>query len=187
MKEEELLKIRERYTELVNLKEEVTKIKENMEELKKVPEVQKYIELYDKLNSWVYYDVKHADYKHLAESLARSKGVTPTTNIYCYIGTYQYDENMDPDKIGDFSEDMDFVSFTNIETFKSSIKVKPEDLQEFVKENIIVSPTELCQDGAMLYYMVQNEYFETCVKEGQDKAIEKCKKYAREGFVYKKF
>ena len=186
MTDSELLKIKEEYDRLVKKRNELKKVKDRMAELEKIKEIQEYIELYKKYESScrnaLDENLEQKTNFDLACRAVTTSNITPTTNIYCYIATCKRNEDGDLEEVEKYSSNMDVAVFANIESLKSKTYVIPSELQTFINNNVIIYPQDHSIDGSTCFYYAQEDFFATSVIEGKEKAIEKCKRYAKKGY-----
>lgn len=188
MKNKELLKIKEDYNNLVQERDRLKKIKDRMLELEKIEGVLEYAALCEKYRYGCANALNEDLDKKTNEDLAYRSAhfeniVTPTTNIYFYLGTYKRDDDGDFEEIEINASDAEFVRFANIEAYKVDKKVNIDELKDFINNNIIIYPEEI-NDCGLCYDDAQKEFFATAIIEGQDKAIEKFKEYSKKRYPW---
>ena len=96
MKKEELELLREEYKSLIRQKEEIIELERKIKLLEKLPEVKEYIEAINLYNEKTYKknNMEKKDNSYFINRIINTHKITPTNDIYVYIGTYKYsDEN----------------------------------------------------------------------------------------------
>ena len=182
MKSEEIELLRENYYSLVKEKQELLALKKRILELEQTSEVKEYLDLVNRVNS------KHCSKEKSNRELIRDainfSNITPTNDIYVYIGAYKY--SSESEIIHDSSiylasrndHTADYVVYYNLEAkrynLNFSIKIPYEKAGEFEsKYNVIFSERF---DKEAYFYDLQDEYFTTVILESEEKAMSKIKK-----------
>ena len=180
MTDNELEKIRSKYEKLLSTKKALESLQEEKKFLENNVKVKRYLEITNLLennkenNSSLNYD-------NLIERSINSIPVSNTNNIYVYIGTYRYNDEIDiihgskDDRVAFFDKKADYRVYRNIESLSYqddySINVPVSQCEKFEREHNVIYP-KTCLNGEY-YYKVRREFFKTAILEGQEKAIEK--------------
>lgn len=154
MKQEGISIIRKEYKNLLKKRNELIKSKEEYEVLLNNDLVKRFIEL-SKLN----YSKIITD-KELVSSAYRYKNQYAEKRIYVLIGAYQYDYDKESraDNLVRYNE-ADYFLYCNIEDERDCIRIKPQDVENFEKQKIVLK-TKYCYRGQRFYYDIQQFYFE---------------------------
>ncbi len=185
MKTEEIKLLRKNYYSLVKENQELQTLKKRISELEQTNEVKEYLDLINKLNSNYHVEVK-SDHNFVRKAINFSN-ITPTNDIYVYIGTYKYDNEVDVvhDSVDYLvsrnDHTADYVVYYNLEAkrynLNFSIKIPYEKAGEFEsKYNVIFSERF---DKEAYFYDLQDEYFTTVILESEEKAMSKIKKLVK--------
>lgn len=189
MKPEEMNLLRKRYYDLKGQKEKIMKVKMELLELEKSSEVQRYLELvgeYQEIRDEGIADIENKDDDFFIRRAINFSKITPTNDIYVYIGAYKY--NYETDIIhgasdylvgrGDVTADY-FVYYNLEERYRNSVVVPYQEVNEFEKRHHIIIPKEFFNRD---YYFsrLQEEYFKTIVLESEEQAFLKVKKLFKE-------
>ena len=182
MTNEELEKIRNKYNSLIGTRQELLNLQKEIEEYEQNPIVRKYLELKERLESdkaYDYYETINFDNNKILEKSIKSVKVTNTNNIYVCMGTYQNgDINSDfNDYIVSFDDpNADFREYISVESASYEddyCKLVPiSECDAFEKKNIVLYPPKGVK-GVDYYCKIRNMYFDTAIKYGCDKALEK--------------
>lgn len=181
MTEENLKNIKENYKKSLvakNMIKELRKRETELEETSK--EVQEYLDIKLKINSLNMYGIgDHSDTYLLDEAIFNEK-IENYNNIYIYAGTYRHDKsdnvksNSQQDILTNyFDPSADYHKYINIEEGyqKGQVKIPVDQSLIFEKDNIVLHQDK--EDFSIFYKKIRNMFFETCIREGQEKAIEK--------------
>ena len=97
MKKEELELLREKYKSLIRQKEEIIELERKIKLLEKLPEVKEYIEAINLYNEKTYKknNMEKKDNSYFINRVINTHKITPTNDIYVYIGTYKYSDEID--------------------------------------------------------------------------------------------
>ena len=180
MEKEQLEVLREKYNKLKDLREKQKPMLDRLNELEENEIVKEYNELKLKYKRIYTYDIndlyKKSD-SEIAFRAAKECDITPNSNIFVYLYTSKNGEEIEK-----YRNDMDFAAFKNIEdTSKYCTLIKPNELEDFLKNNIIISENYSYVFPADLFFqLAQADYFETIIKEGKEKTIKKFKNYHNE-------
>lgn len=184
MTNEEREKIKEKYECLLEIKKEILKQKEEIEELEQDPTVRRYLELKERLESdrdYDYSEVVDLSNEKILEKAIESVRVTNTNNIYVYLGTYQINLNKNEEYPSDFivpfnDPKADYSEYMSIEldecAYEQKKLVSPKQREKFEKDNIVLYPPKGINSGTY-YSEIRTMYFNTAIKYGCDKALEK--------------
>lgn len=192
MKKEELELLREEYKSLIRQKEEIIELERKIKLLEKLPEVKEYIEAINLYNEKTYKknNMEKKDNSYFINRIINTHKITPTNDIYVYIGTYKYSDEIDivhcsNDILVDRNNNKaDYCVYYNLEVgtynINSSVEIPYIKADEFEKKHNIIFPNNVLRRKEY-FYDLQNEYFETAILESEEKALEKIKK------LFKKF
>lgn len=189
MKDNELTNLRKTYMKMTGDRDRLKSIEDRMKELEANPLVKEYKKLSEEYKGYhgFYRDdiVGRTDNDILCR-LARTGSITPTTNVYFYAATQVKCSDGETDYVDEASED-DVVLlylFKKAETGHNEFtRILPDELEEFVKDNIVIYPTNKYDSGT--FYQDANEYFIAKeISEGEEKALEEFKQYALKGYPW---
>lgn len=182
MTNEEKEKIRIKYEHLLEIKKEILKNKDEIEMLEQDPTVRRYLELKEILESdrcYDYFKVVHLSNEMILEEAIKSVRISSTNGIFICSGTYK-----NGDIGSDFNDyivshdapDADFRKYINIELpeYDSNlIQLIPiSECAEFEQNNIVLYPPKEF-NSPQYYSKIRMMYFNTAVKYGCEKAVEK--------------
>ena len=184
MHNEEIEKIKKEYEHLKMVRKEIIDLEKQIKECEQNPIVRHYFELKEMLESdksYEYYQTVNFNADQLLLYVINNNKITNTNNIYVYMGTYR----MNWDRNGECFEDFvvsfddinaDYSEYFNIELGVSDYNkkklVSPIRREEFEKNNIVLYPPNGV-DKYDYYNSVKIMYFDTAIKCGCDKALEK--------------
>ena len=187
MKPEEMNLLRKRYYDLKGQKEKIMKVKMELLELEKSSEVQRYLELvgeYQEIRDEGIADIENKDDDFFIRRAINFSKITPTNDIYVYIGAYKY--NYETDIIHGASDYLvgrgdvtaDYFVYYNLEAkrynLNFSIEIPYEEVDKFEGEHKVIYPKKF--DRKAYFYDLQDEYFTTVILESEEKAMSKIKK-----------
>ena len=187
MRTEEIKLLREKYYSLVKENQELLAIKKRISELEQTKEVKEYLYLTDRINSQ-YFRKEKSD-RELVRDAINSSNITPTNDIYVYIGAYKYSSESEiihgssiylasrNDQIADY------VVYYNLEAKKYSLdfsrEVSYENADKFEREHKVIFPKKFSFNREAYFYDLQDEYFTTVILESEEKAISKIKQLVK--------
>lgn len=176
MTEENLKNIKENYKNSLVAKNMIKELRKREIELKETSkEVQEYLNIKVKINSLNMYGIgDHSDIYLLNEAIA-NENIKNCNNIYVYAGTYyNLSKSGEKDLLTNyFDPKADYHKYINIEEGfqKGQVKIPVDKSQIFERDNIVLFQEK--EHFSIFYEKMRNMFFETCIREGQDKAIEK--------------
>ena len=182
MKSEEIELLRENYYSLVKEKQELLVLKKRILELEQTSEVKEYLDQVNRINS------KHCSKEKSNREIVRDainfSNITPTNDIYVYIGTYKYGNETDiihgssDYLVSRNDHTADYVVYYNLEAkrynLNFSIEIPYEEVDKFEGEHKVIYPKKF--DKKTYFYDLQDEYFTTVILESEEKAMSKIKK-----------
>mgnify|MGYP003368325371 FL=1 len=188
MTKEEYLKLKEKVNELQKKRLEVIKIEDEIEKLKETEEVKRYLQLIsiykDKTTGRNSGFDRFTD-KNLISIALGEINITPSDEIYVYMGTYKNSVETDiihgssDIPINRLSPDADYVIYKNLESkYNDSIIILYKDVDEFEQTHKIIIPKSAANRGGY-FYELQMEYFQTMILESQEAATEKVNKLVK--------
>lgn len=182
MKSEELIKLKEKVQEIKQKRDKVLEIQEEIKKLEECEEVKKYIKLLS-----VYEEMIPEKSKKIAEytekdiiniALGYTK-ITPSEDIYVYIGTYKNSDEFDivhgPSDIlvSKNNKDADYILYQNLEAkYGGTVQVPYKKADEFESNHKVIFPQNVVS-RQRYFYDLQLEYFKTMIFESPEKAEEK--------------
>lgn len=184
MTNDEMNRIKETYEHLLEIKNEILQLEKSVKEYEQSPIVQKYLKLKNQLENdkrYSYDQVQNKTNEDILEKAIDSIRVTHPENIYVYIGTYQRSHEIDIEhgstdyRVSISDPNADYREYRNIELsrFEATIQVPISMCEKFENENIVLFPYKQANVNAEYYYKIRNMYFETAIKYGKEKALEK--------------
>lgn len=196
MEGKQLAVLRKKYKEMIKNRNRLKKIMDRMEKLEQIPEVKEYKELFEQYSEYdsafaLENDFKNKSDYEIALDVASSNLVTPTTNTYIYFSTYvfshKYGKEIYISKPGAKDEILQYV-FVNAESLTylpMYADVRPDELEEFTKNNIVIYPTNKC-NSKEFSLAARHEFIATEITKGEEEAIKQYKKYAKNGYPWGK-
>lgn len=187
MKKEELELLREAYKSLIRQKEEIIELERKIKLFEKLPDVKEYIKAINLYNEKTYKknNMEKKDNSYFINRVINTHKITPTNDIYVYIGTYKYSDEIDivhcsNDILVDRNNNKaDYCVYYNLEvsshSLNSSVEIPYTKADEFEKNHNVIFPNNILK-GKKYFYDLQNEYFETAILESEEKALEKIRK-----------
>lgn len=180
MNKEELLELKNEFIKLQDKRNEMINLMIKIEEQKEKPEVKKYLELIElfqektnKLNNFY----KKTDDELLSLVLSKTK-ITPSKEIYVYIGTYKYSNEIDiihstsDIKVSRYDTNADYVVYYNLEDrYDTRIEIPYSKMKEFESLNNIIFPQNVLSKERY-FYELQFEYFKTLILNSEEEANE---------------
>ena len=184
MKSEDLKKLKEIVKLSQDKKNEILELKKEIAELEKNTEVKKYLNLLDTLEEKKSKQNKEfenfSDSKLVAIALKKIN-ITPDEEIYVYLGTYKYNDEIDVIHglndilVSRLNPKADYVRYQNLEAiYDGIIEVPYNQAAEFEETHKIIIPENVSRQR--YFYELQSEYFETMILESPEKAMIKVNK-----------
>lgn len=188
MKEEELIKLKEEVLYLKEKRDKVLKIQEEIKRLENTEEVKRYLDLLDIFaknttgrNTGI---DKYTDDNIINIALNSTK-ITPDDEIYVYLGTYRYNDEVDiihgtyDIPVSRYDCKASYDLYQNIESKDDeSIQIPSKESYKFEITHNIIVPLNVA-NRKEFFYDLQREYFKTMIFESPQKAKEKVKKLIR--------
>ena len=183
MKEENLQNIRKKYKELGKTKQHILDVIEEKSKLEQLPEVKKYLSLLEEIESYSSYsfsrDLKDSTNEQLLDRAVRSEKITETNKIFICMGTYRESSITDIEHgASDYlvpkdDPSADYRVYSDIEknSLEATFEIPISQCNDFEQNNIVLHPTGLL--ASSYYNEIRKLFFETSIKYGQEKAIEK--------------
>lgn len=179
MKKEELLNLRLELEDLKDKRNKVIIINEEINKLKETPEVKRYLELIELFKENTTgrmsgFD-KFSDDDLLNIAISKSK-ITPSEEIYVYMGTYKYTNEIDiihaanDIPVSRLNNSADYVLYYNLEArYDKRIEIPYIHANEFESTHKIIIPKNVVS-REKYFYELQHEYFETIVLKSEEEA-----------------
>lgn len=191
MKNEELIKLRENYNELINERNKILALKSKIEELENNSVVKEYLATiaeYEKNKAKHIDPIEQEEDSYFVRVAVSRTDITPRDDYYVYMGTYKYTNEIDivhaahDIRVNRDDKDADYVVYSNLEakssSFDRTIEVPYSKAYEFEKNHKIIVPENVFSRDSY-FYKLQEEYYETAILESDDKAIEKVNKLVK--------
>ena len=174
MNSNELQQLKEGYKKLIDNRDELNKLISLKKELENNDIVKSYFEVLDKIDELEDESIVNANDKALMDKAVECMNIKISNGIYVYFGTY-YEDSNDYCSITNYHDPKAHYSkYVDIEKHHSyaGIEVPIDEREEFEQNNIIIMPKTFGSRKS-LYDYVRYIFFETCIIENQEKAIEK--------------
>lgn len=182
MKIEELNELKEKVKYLIKERDKVLEIQEEIKRLEETDEIKRYLCLLDLLqekttgrNTGI---EKYTDKKIINIAVGNTK-ITPDEEIYVYIGTYKYSDEIDivhgsyDIPVSRANHDANYVLYQNIEAkYCETVQIPYSKADEFESTHKIIIPKNVVS-RQKYFYDLQSEYFETMIFNSPEKAKEK--------------
>ena len=191
MKNEELIKLRENYNELIDERNKIHALKTKIEKLENSPVVKEYLDTvseYEDSKTKSVNSIEKADDSYFIRKAVNRTTITPRDDYYVYMGTYKYTDVIDvihaanDIRVNRNSNDADYVVYYNLEasvhSFEGTVEVPYTKADEFESNHKIIFPKNVVSRESY-FYDLQEEYYETAILESEDKAIEKINKLVK--------
>ena len=191
MKNEELIKLRENYNELINEKNKILALKSKIEELENNPVVKEYLDTiseYEKNKAKHIDPIEQEEDSYFVRVAVSRTDITPRDDYYVYMGTYKYTNEIDiihaahDIRVNRDDKDADYVVYSNLEakshSFDGTVEIPYSKVDEFESTHKIIVPKNVVSRDSY-FYNLQEEYYETAILESEDKAIEKVNRLVR--------
>ena len=188
MKIEELKELKEKVEQLIKERDKVLEIQEEIKKLEETDEIKRYLYLLDLLqekttgrNTGI---EKYTNKKIIDIAVCNTK-ITPDEEIYVYIGTYKYSDEIDivhgsyDIPVSRANHDANYVLYQNLEAkYYETVQIPYKKADEFESTHKIIFPQNVASKQRY-FYDLQSEYFETMVFESPEKAKEKVNRLIR--------
>lgn len=191
MRNEELIKLRENYNELINERNKILALKSKIEKLENDPIVKEYLDTvleYEDNKAKHVYPVEEKEDSYFVRRAVDKTSITPRKDYYVYMGTYKHTSEIDiihaanDIRVNRNSKDADYVVYYNLEarvhSFEGTVEVPYSKADEFESTHKIIVPKNVVSSNSY-FYDLQEEYYETAILESEAKAIEKVNKLVK--------
>lgn len=191
MRNEELIKLRENYNELINERNKILALKSKIEKLKNDPIVKEYLDTvseYEDIKTKHVYPVEEKEGSYFVRRAVDKTSITPREDYYAYMGTYKHTNEIDiihaanDIRVNRNNKDADYVVYYNLEarahSFEGTVEVPYSKADEFESTHKIIVPKNVVSSNSY-FYDLQEEYYETAILESEAKAIEKVNKLVK--------
>lgn len=191
MRNEELIKLRENYNELINERNKILALKSKIEKLENDPIVKEYLDSvseYEDIKAKHVYPVEEKEGSYFVRRAVDKTSITPREDYYVYMGTYKHTSEIDiihaanDIRVNRNSKDADYVVYYNLEarvhSFEGTVEVPYSKADEFESTHKIIVPKNVVSSNSY-FYDLQEEYYETAILESEAKAIEKVNKLVK--------
>ena len=173
MNSNELEQLKEEYKRLIDKRNELNNLIALKKRLENSDVVKSYFEVLKKIEEYEDQSITKATNKVLIDKIIEKMKIKLSNGIYVYFGTYKdiaYREYL----VNEFDSSAQYRLYVDIEKPYSfaGIEVPIEECEEFEKNHIILMPKNL-GDRKRMYDEARVKFFETCIVEGQEKAIQK--------------
>ena len=185
MKTEELKILKKKVEKLQTKREEVLTLQEEIALLEKSEVVKKYLnllDLLDKKTTGRNANIDKITDEEIINIALRETKITPDEEIYVYLGTYKYNNELDivhslsDIPISRTNKYADYVLYQNLESkYYDSFKVPYKSAEEFENTHKVIIPKNVVS-RKKYFYKLQLEYFETMILESPEEAKQKIKK-----------
>lgn len=191
MRNEELIKLRENYNELINERNKILALKSKIEKLENDPIVKEYLDTvseYENIKAKHVYPVEEKEDSYFVRRAVDKTSITPREDYYVYMGTYKRNSEIDiihatnDIRVNRNDKDADYVVYYNLEarvhSFEGTVEVPYSKADEFESTHKIIVPKNVVSSNSY-FYDLQEEYYETAILESEAKAIEKVNKLVK--------
>ena len=191
MRNEELIKLRENYNELINERNKILALKSKIEKLEKDPIVKEYLDTvleYEDIKAKHVYPVEEKEDSYFVRRAVDKTSITPRKDYYVYMGTYKRTSEIDiihaanDIRVNRNDKNADYVVYYNLEarvhSFEGTVEVPYSKADEFESTHKIIVPKNVVSSNSY-FYDLQEEYYETAILESEAKAIEKVNKLVK--------
>lgn len=185
MENKNLKNIRKKYKEFVKLRQNYQELLKKKKELEEEPKVQEYLNLLDEfVDSWnrsyiLGSNVQESSDEQLIQKAVDTETIVNSNKIFVCMGTYKRSDEVDiihgasDYRVNKNDPLADYRIYSDIEknSLHAKIEVPISKCEEFEKNNVVLYPNKCV--SSEYYNNVRNIFFETAIKQGQKKAIEK--------------
>jgi len=179
MKIEELNELKEKVNQL---REIVLEIQDEIKRLEEAEEIKRYLNLLDLLEEKTTErnnGIENYTNKKIIDIALYNTKITPDDEIYVYLGTYKYSEEIDivhrsnDIPVSRTNHNADYVLYQNIEAKNyETVQIPYAKADEFESTHKIIIPQNVA-NKQRYFYNLQSEYFETMIFESPEKEKEK--------------
>lgn len=188
MKIEELNELKEKVEQLIKERDKVLEIQKEIKRLEETENVRKYLYLldfYGKKTTGRNNGIENYTDRKIIDIALSDTTITPDEEIYVYIGTYKYNDEIDivhgsPDILVNRSNhDANYVLYQNLEArYHEAVQIPYVKADEFELNHKIIIPQNVV-NRQRYFYDLQREYFEAMIFESPEKAKEKVNRLIR--------
>lgn len=191
MRNEELIKLRENYNELINERNKILALKSKIEKLENDPIVKEYLDTvleYEDNKAKHVYPVEEKEDSYFVRRAVDKTSITPRKDYYVYMGTYKHTSEIDiihaanDIRVNRNDKNADYVVYYNLEasvhSLEGTVEVPYSKADEFESTHKIIVPKNVVSSNSY-FYDLQEEYYETAILESEAKAIEKVNKLVK--------
>lgn len=191
MRNEELIKLRENYNELINERNKILALKSKIEKLENDPIVKEYLDTvleYEDIKAKHVYPVEEKEDSYFVRRAVDKTSITPRKDYYVYMGTYKHTSEIDiihaanDIRVNRNDKNADYVVYYNLEasvhSLEGTVEVPYSKADEFESTHKIIVPKNVVSSNSY-FYDLQEEYYETAILESEAKAIEKVNKLVK--------
>ncbi len=182
MKIEELNELKEKVNQLQKARDKVLEIQAEIKKLEETEEIKRYLSLLDLLEEKTTgknTGIEKYTNKMIINIAIRDTKITPDDEIYVYLGTYKYSNEVDiihganDIPVSRKNHDANYVLYKNLEAKNyETVQVPYEKADEFESTHKIIILKNVAS-RQRYFYDLQSEYFETMIFESPLKAKEK--------------
>lgn len=174
MNSNELEQLKEGYKTLIDKRNELNNLMLLKEELENNDIVKSYFDVLEKIEEFEDDSIINANDRTLMDKVIERMNIKTSNGIYVYFGTYYEDANDYCGITNYYDPKAHYSKYVDIEKHHSyaGIEVPINEREEFEKNNIILMP-KTHGSRKSLYDYVRDIFFETCIIENQEKAVEK--------------
>lgn len=191
MRNEELIKLRDNYNELISEKNKILALKSKIEKLENDPIVKEYLDTvseYEDIKAKHVYPVEEKEDSYFVRRAVDKTSITPRKDYYVYMGTYKHTSEIDiihaanDIRVNRNDKNADYVVYYNLEasvhSLEGTVEVPYSKADEFESTHKIIVPKNVVSSNSY-FYDLQEEYYETAILESEAKAIEKVNKLVK--------
>lgn len=191
MRNEELIKLRENYNELINERNKILALKSKIEKLENDPIVKEYLDTvleYEDIKAKHVYPVEEKEDSYFVRRAVDKTSITPRKDYYVYMETYKHTSEIDiihaanDIRVNRNDKNADYVVYYNLEasvhSLEGTVEVPYSKADEFESTHKIIVPKNVVSSNSY-FYDLQEEYYETAILESEAKAIEKVNKLVK--------
>lgn len=191
MRNEELIKLRDNYNELINERDKILALKSKIEKLENDPIVKEYLDTvseYEDIKAKHVYPVEEKEDSYFVRRAVDKTSITPRKDYYVYMGTYKHTSEIDiihaanDIRVNRNDKNADYVVYYNLEasvhSLEGTVEVPYSKADEFESTHKIIVPKNVVSSNSY-FYDLQEEYYETAILESEAKAIEKVNKLVK--------